>query len=120
MKEYYAHSVEDCRIIGNQKYTVSISIAVASGALLYALATAMMTSLDKALSSLSFIGVGIFALFMVFVNLHSTIFLILHLPLMTNVTVNIEKLQRDMLFKEMGTIDCFNWNKLSLEEKQKF
>lgn len=120
LKEYYAHSVEDCRIIGNQKYTVSISIAVASGAILYALATAMMKSLDSAFCSFSFIGIGIFSAIMVFINLHSTIFLIFHLPLMTDVTVNIEKLQRDILFKEMGTIDCFNWNKLSLEERRKF
>ncbi|AKB56729.1 hypothetical protein [Methanosarcina barkeri] len=37
LKEYHEQTVEDCRIIGNQKYTILISLSIALGSFIYAL-----------------------------------------------------------------------------------
>lgn len=37
LREYHEQTVEDCRIIGNQKYSVLISLSIALGSFIYAL-----------------------------------------------------------------------------------
>jgi uncharacterized oligopeptide transporter (OPT) family protein len=37
LKVYYEQNVEDCRIIGNQKYSVLISLSIALGSFIFAL-----------------------------------------------------------------------------------
>jgi len=37
LKEYHEQTIEDCRIIGNQKYSVLISLSIALGSFIYAL-----------------------------------------------------------------------------------
>jgi hypothetical protein len=37
LKEYHEQTVEDCRIIGNQKYSILISLSIALGSFIFAL-----------------------------------------------------------------------------------
>jgi hypothetical protein len=120
LKEYYTQSMEDCRIIGNQKYMVYVTLATAIAAILAAIFYVETTSYDVfAQNPLLLVISGIASLIIIF-NLRNALFLGRHLSCMVDVTMNIESLQRDLLFREMGTMNCFSWNKILGGEKDKF
>ena len=54
-------------------------------------------------------GILIF-IFIFIITVYTFLFLTRHLDLMTKVTVKIEELQRNILFKKMGNVDLFSWN----------
>jgi len=162
LKVYYEQNVEDCRIIGNQKYSVLISLSIALGSFIFALtqicasATNVHYMLEGTLktlysstpSTLSFYGntssilsesnnvAGIpissailtamiltsliLFIFMFITTVASFIFLMNHLPLMDAFSVEIEELQRDILFKKMRNVDLFSWDEIKTNKSNKF
>ena len=112
---YYNQSVEDCRAIANQKYTLFVSLAIALATLLYAI------NLEDALSSKDPISLTIIilALTVIIHNLYYAVFLTFHLTVARKATIEIEKLQRDLLFNDMSNkVTCFKWNDI-IREKNK-
>ncbi|WP_321429043.1 hypothetical protein [uncultured Methanolobus sp.] len=87
---------------------------------MYAIATAISTNSHTFYNDLFIASIGIFALLMILDNLYNTLFLFFHLPLMTDATVKIEMLQRDILFKEMGIVDVFYWDKIPHDRNNNF
>lgn len=127
--EYHEQSVEDCRTIGNQKYNVLISLSVALASFIYAL-----VSIYSALPTIQNIIYGgpdiskfppiiinlaililiialLAFLFVYYSTITSFLFLVFHLPLMTEVSIKIEELQRDVLLNNLKDryVDLFSW-----------
>jgi hypothetical protein len=149
LKEYHEQSVEDCRIIGNQKYSVLISLSVALASIIYALSEICRSFTDISGSSTTIIEkigylfldkaymsdnstlilflmilalITAFLLFSitVYLTVSGVLFLTFHLPIMTEVSISIEELQRDILFKKMDNIDLFSWNGIFENEITQF
>jgi hypothetical protein len=117
LKEYYTQSMEDCRIIGNQKYMVYVSMAAALATILYAI---IETASDGFAQNPLLLFISGIALLIIVFNLRNALFLGRHLSRMVDITMNIESIQRDLLFREMGTVNCFSWNDILGYEKDKF
>lgn len=163
LKGYHEQTVEDCRIIGNQKYTVLISLSIALGSFIYALtqfcastgtdvhytlvgdlktlysSTPSVLSLYGNMSSIlsesnnianislsqkiiiaMILTSLILFICLVFMAVSGFVFLIMHLPLMDAFSVKIEELQRDILFKKMGTVDLFSWDEIKTNKSNTF
>lgn len=167
LREYHEQAVEDCRIIGNQKYNILISLSIALGSFIFALTqvynsvkiqnsseTCLVTfntlsgHLQNFLSScdnvfhfsldflsgsehvidfspnLAAVNALIISLLLFiivfFMAIHGFFFLWLHLPKMDNLAVQIEELQRDIIFKKMGDLELFSWKKICVNESDKF
>jgi len=160
LTEYHEQTVEDCRIIGNQKYSVLISLSIALGSFIYALAqvyyavigtsfnytivgtlktfytntpsvlslSGNTSSIQPVLSNIASIPLLtkiIILLLIIFILLFiaivlttigTFIFLTAHLDLMTRISVKIEELQRDVLFKERTNVYLFSWNDIIKNE----
>lgn len=163
LKEYHEQTLEDCRIIGNQKYSVLISLSIALGSFIYVLSQIYVairentypntcevtfnTLSSNAYNLLSFYGnvvailsgsnntihfsqisaiinaiiISLILFIIVFyMAFHGFFFLMFHLPLVDDFAVQIEELQRDILFKEMKDKDLFNWKEIGDNESKEF
>lgn len=163
LKEYHEQTVEDCRIIGNQKYTVLISLSIALGSFIYALTpfcaligandnytlegtlntlyhntpsilsfsanTSSILSGSIDIASITFPQKIIIAMMLtslilficlVIMGVSSFVFLTMHLPVMDAFSIKIEELQRDILFKKMGSIDLFSWDEIKTNKSNTF
>ena len=109
--EYYKQTMENCRTVGDQKFKILISIVISLGGILYALIR--INDMDPSYS-LNIITYPIILLFIVLIILSfwSLLFLRGHLPIINNIVIMIEELQRDILFKKMDIWYLFCWDEI--------
>jgi len=134
LKEYHEQTLEDCRIMGNQKHLI-LSLFIALGSSIYVLVTKAFSSNTSSLSGyinilstplleiytiLAIFTALILFLCIAYMSISGFIFLLLQLPLMMNYIIKIEELQRDILFKKMGVVDLFSWDEIRTNKSKTF
>lgn len=109
--EYYRQTIEDCRLVGELKFKMLISIAISLGGILYAAVRINeinpFYSLNRYIYVIIFLfGVAVVAAFW------TLLFLFKHLPIINNIAIKIEELQRDILFQKMDEKYLFCWDEI--------
>ena len=102
--EYYRVATEACSVVGTQMIKLIISTIMVAAAFLTFVGL-ILTQIDK-ISSSFIITIGIIiigvTLFLIFILLTSyVIFMKMHQINLAEIAMNIEKLQRDMLFEKI-------------------
>ncbi len=103
--EYYRVATEACSVVGTQMIKLIISTIMVVAAFLTFIGL-ILTQIDKISFSFNFITIGIIiigvTLFLIFILLPGyVIFMKMHQINLAEITMNIEKLQRDMLFEKI-------------------
>ena len=116
--EYYIQTTEDCRTVGNQKYQVLVSIAIALAGILYAAVRINDIQPSPILGLLVCIVIVLFIIIVV-AAFWTLLFLWGHLPILDKIARKIEELQRDILFKKMGDKYLFCWDDIPGNDNDK-
>jgi len=113
--EYYRQTMENCRSVGDQKFKMLISIVISLGGILYAIISINEINTSYSLNKIIIPIIILLSLF-IFLSLWTLLFLTGHLPIINNLVIKIEELQKDILFKKMDIMHLFCWDEISGKE----
>lgn len=116
--EYYRQTMENCRSVGDQKFKMLISIVISLGGILYAIISINEINTSYSLNRI-IIPIIILLFLFIILSLWTFLFLTGHLPIINNLVIKIEELQKDILFKKMDIIHLFCWDEISGKDNEK-
>lgn len=116
--EYYRQTMENCRSVGDQKFKLFVSIILSLGGILYALISINKIDTSYSLNKI-FIPIIISLIIFIFISLWTLLFLRGHLPIINNIAIKIEELQKDILFKKMDICYLFCWDEIQGKDDDK-
>ena len=116
--EYYRQTMENCRSVGDQKFKMLISIVISLGGILYALISINEINASYSLNKFIIPIIILLSLFIIF-SLWTLLFLTGHLPIINNLVIKIEELQKDILFKKMDIWHLFCWDEIPGKDNDK-
>ena len=116
--EYYRQTMENCRSVGDQKFKLLVSIILSLGGILYALISINEINTSYSLNKI-LIPIIILLIIFIFLSLWTLLFLRGHLPIINNIVIKIEELQKDILFKKMDIWHLFCWDEIQGKDDDK-